>query len=45
MKNKKIIIYIILALIIIVTNFLSIKITSIKSDTDYQKLGLELKVY
>lgn len=45
MKNKKIIIYIILALIIIVTNFLSIKITSTKSDTDYQKLGLELNEY
>jgi len=45
-KNKKIIIYIILILtIIIVTNLLSIKITSTKPDTDYQKLGLELKEY
>ena len=50
MKNKKIIIYIILILIIIiVTNFLSIKITtlfsSIKGDTDYQELGLEINDY
>ena len=50
MKNKKIIIYIILTLIIIiVTNFLSIKITTvnslIKGDTDYQELGLEINDY
>lgn len=46
MKDKKIIIYIILTLtIIIVTNFLSIKITSKKPDMDYQKLGLELNDY
>lgn len=46
MKNKKIIIYIILILtIIIVTNFLFIKINSTKPDTDYQKLGLGLNEY
>ena len=46
MKEKKIIIYIILTLtIIIATNFLSIKITSTKPDTDYQKLGLKLNEY
>lgn len=46
MKDKKIIIYIILILtIIIVINFLFIKITSTKMDTDYQKLGLELNEY
>lgn len=47
MKNKKIIIYIILVLVIIVTNLLSIKISKLINsiDTDYQKLGLELKEY
>ena len=46
MKTKKKIINITLILtIIIVTNFLSIKITSTKSDTDYEKLGLGLRYY
>jgi len=45
-KNKKIIRYIILILtVIIVTNYIFIKITSTKPDTDYQNLGLELKEY
>ena len=50
MKNKKIILYILLVLVIcIVVSFLSVEITklyfSIKKDTDYKKLGLKIDEY
>lgn len=50
MKNKKIILYIFLVLVIcIIVSFLSVEITkiyfSINRDTDYKKLGLEIDEY